>query len=530
MRLGIVLRFVDVGVDALAEAREEIDALNVFPVPDGDTGTNMFLTFAAARDALAESAQATDRIGLASALQEFARGALYGARGNSGVILSQMIGAVAERMARARPDERRAAVLAETIRAATEASYRAVGDPVEGTMLTVVRAAAEATDRFRTEPHGRVREVFRVAAEAARAALARTPEQLPVLARAGVVDAGGRGLCVLLDAAEAAFIGRPPRRDPVPVRPPMVLPEMPVGDGPAYEVMYLLDANESAVAGLRTRLSALGDSLAVVGGAGVWNVHVHVDDVGAAIEAGIEAGRPHQIRVTHFGDQLAAQQRDCRSVLAVVAGPGLAALYQEAGAQVIPGGPGQRPSTGELLAALTGAGAHEVVVLPNDSDTIMTAQIAARAAEQEHGLRVAVIPTRAQVQGLAALAVHEAGRPVDQDVVEMTAAAEQTRHGAVTVAVRSALTTGGPCREGDALGVVDGDFVVVGDDLAQVGRDVVSRLLAEGGELVTLVTGKDEGAALAEALVEFVHTEHPQVEVVVYDGGQERYPLLIGVE
>ncbi|MFT3871256.1 MAG: DAK2 domain-containing protein [Nocardioides sp.] len=538
-RVRVVLRFVDAATDALSEAREEIDALNVYPVPDGDTGTNMFLTVSAARDAIREAVDADPDLALPDALAQFGRGALLGARGNSGVILSQMLGAIADRLARARADERQAVVLAEALQQAADASYAAVGTPVEGTMLTVARAAADAAVALVAERDDVLgREVFGVAAAAAREALERTPAQLPTLAAAGVVDAGGRGVSVILDAADRVLTGRrpPPAREslgrhhiPVPT-PGIDLSE----DGPAYEVMYLLDADDAQVPALRERLGRLGDSLVVVGGSGLWNIHVHVDDVGAAIEAGIAAGRPHRIRVTHFADQVAAARekvahRSGRAVVAVAAGEGLAALFAEAGATVVPGGPARRPSTGMILDAILGAQSAEVVVLPNDRDSVRVAEIAARTAEEDHGLRVAVIPTQAQVQGIAALAVHEPGRSFEQDVLEMTATARHARHGAVTIAARQAITMAGACEPGDVLGVIGGDFVIVGDDRDAVARGVLDRLLGGGGELVTLVGGADD-AGLAGRCADYLAEHHPVVDAVVYDGGQERYPLLIAVE
>ena len=307
--------------------------------------------------------------------------------------------------------------------------------------------------------------------------------------------------------------------------------------------MYLLDATDEAIPVLRRVLDGLGDSLVVVGGEGLWNVHVHVDDVGAAIEAGIEAGRPHRVRVTHFAEQIAAASptarqhetdaRDGRRIVAVAAGPGLSALFAEAGAVVVEGGPGRRPSTGQILEAITASGAHEVVVLPNDGDSVRVAQIAGQLVENDPALgghvRVAVIPTQAQVQGLAALAVHEPGRTFEQDVMEMTATARHARHGAVTIAAKQAMTMAGPCEPGDVLGVIAGDFAVIGSDLAEVSYGVLARLLAGGGELVTLVSGVG-GDGLAEQAAAWVDEHHPHVDVVVYDGGQERYPLLLSVE
>ncbi|UMG93070.1 DAK2 domain-containing protein [Nocardioides sp. TF02-7] len=489
---------------------------------------------------------------LAAALAAFARGALLGARGNSGVILSEMLGAIARRLASASGEHRNAEVMAEALQRATEASYAAVGEPVEGTMLTVVRAASDAAGELAKDPKARTRDVLAGAAAAAREALGRTPEQLAVLAEAGVVDAGGRGICVILDAAETVLTGR----RPVPVTQPLGRHVIPVPhlphdgagdlsvDGPSYEVMYLLDTRDGDIPALRARLGELGDSVVVVGGDGLWNVHVHVDDVGAAIEAGLEVGRPHRIRVTHFAEQVARAGSETpgaqrgpvapsgRRVIAVAAGPGLAALFAEAGATVVEGGPGRRPSAGELLGAITACGAQEVVVLPNDPDSVRASRVAASTAETDHaarGLRIAVIPTEAQVQGLAAIAVHEPGRTFDQDVTEMTATARHVRHGAVTVAARDAMTMAGPCRVGDVLGVIAGDFAVVGDDLAAVAVEVLERLLAAGGELVTLVQGRDAGDLGARAAA-WVEERHPHVDTVVYDGGQERYPLLMSVE
>ncbi len=534
--LAVVRRFVDVAVDALAAAREEIDALNVYPVPDGDTGTNMYLTMSAARDAIQQAM--ADDADLATALAAFRRGALLGARGNSGVILSQLLGALVARIGRATASESNARTMADALAEATEAAYAAVGTPVEGTILTVARAASDAAVRRAEDDRARARDVFASAAEAAREALAHTPEQLEQLRRAGVVDAGGRGLSVILDAAETVLTGRRPitAQQPFGVHAiPLTVAEADLrAEGPAYEVMYLLDADDHAVPALREALAPLGDSLVVVGGDGLWNVHVHVDDVGAAIEAGILAGQPHRIRVTHFAEQVerAARRQEARAgrrIVAVSAGPGLARLFGDAGAIVIEGGPGNRPSTGSMLDAIAESGAAEIVILPNDHDSVRAARIAARTAEEDLGVRVAVIPTEAQVQGLAALAVHEPARAFDADVLEMTATARHTRHGAVTVAARRAITMAGPCEPGDVLGVIEGDFAVVGHDLGDVATAILERMLGGGGELVTLVSGTGANG-LARLCEEYVADRHAHVDVVVYDGGQDRYPLLMSVE
>jgi uncharacterized protein len=526
------LRWCDACVSALGTAREEIDALNVYPVPDGDTGTNLFLTFEAATAA----GRACDG-GPADVVRAFVDGALRGARGNSGVIMAQLLRA-AVRTVSTDPAGLDGPTVAKALTEASAAAYAAVGEPVEGTILTVAREAATAAEAVAARAEtADVAQVLTAAADAARVALAHTPEQLDTLRRAGVVDAGGRGLCVVLDATVRVLTGRYPAgaepeigRQHVPT--PVVEGDL-TADGPAYEVMYLLDADDDRVPALRQRLTPLGDSLVVVGGEGLWNVHVHVDDVGAAIEAGIAAGRPHRIAVTHFAEQAtrAGRQpvREGRGVVVMAAGPGLRRLFGEAGATVVAGGVGHRCSTGEFLDAIRGCRAAEVIVLPNDGDSIAVAEAAAQQARAD-GVRVSVIPTRVQVQGLAAVAVHEPGRSFDDDVVAMTAAAGHARHGAVTIAARQAMTSAGPCEPGDVLGVVEGDFAFVGDDLHDVADQVVHRLLGGGGELLTLVTGDDVPEGLADRLERRIVEERPEVDVVVYDGGQTRYQLLVAVE
>jgi DAK2 domain fusion protein YloV len=526
-------------LEALSDAREEIDALNVYPVPDGDTGTNLYLTVEAA----VQSAEAATDHDLATIMRAAARGALLGARGNSGVILSQMFrgaaAAISEASA-ARADGLVPADLAQALAKAAEMAYVAVAEPVEGTMLTVAREAAQAA----TACAGRANlvELAMTTAAAAREALARTPEQLEILRRSGVVDAGGRGLTVLYDAFEQVVTGRrgtvsPPVQAPGGLAAPATLPGDQGTDltphGPAFEVMYLLDAPDSTIPTLRRALAPLGDSLLIVGGDELWNVHVHVDDVGAAIEAGLAAGRPYRIRVSHFADRLGADQvlrrRQERGVVCVAAGDGLAQLFASCGAAVVRTAPTHRPSTGELLEAIRSLNCAEVVVLPNDPHVVGAAQAAAGEAAAK-GIRVAVLPTRAQVQGIAALAVHDAMRPFDADVVSMTTAAGETRYGAVTVAMREAVTTAGVCRTGDVLGAVGGDFVVIANTPEAAAREVVDRLLAGGGELVTLVTGVGIESSLVPRLSEYVRRTYPAVDLAVHEGGQPRYLLLIGVE
>ncbi|MDQ0695521.1 DAK2 domain-containing protein [Streptomyces sp. W4I9-2] len=568
-----VRTWCSLALEALGRERAEIDAINVYPIADGDTGTNLYLTVESAAAAV-EAVFAAHETGAtapatADAVRAMAHGALIGARGNSGTILAQLLRGMAGVLA----DGGDAAHLRRALTRAADAARRAVAHPVEGTVLTVAAAAAEGAEGEESD----LRTVVHAAYDGALAALARTPEQLAVLGRAGVVDAGGRGLVAVLGALVETVTGQAPVRGPrtahgkaptpvdggsvvglpvggTPVEgvpaggfPAGGVPEtgVPVGEGPldcpedgvagpAFEVIYLLEAGDEQVARLRTRLDALGDSLVVVGGDGLWHVHVHVDDAGAAVEAGVEAGRPYRIRITHFatesGHDLRVQAEPAqRAVVVVVPGDGLARLCTEAGATTVIARPGEPPASGELVDAIRRAHAREVVLLPNDAALRHTAAAAAEQARTE-GVRVALVPTRAAVQGIAALAVHEPDRGFDEDVVAMTAAAGATRYAELAVAERQSWTMAGICQAGDILGLIDGDVAVIGVDVPATARTVLDRMLAAGGELVTLVLGEDVPDSLADALEEHVREGHLAVDTVVYRGGHQRAPLLIGVE
>lgn len=573
-----VRTWCSLALEALGRERAEIDAINVYPIADGDTGTNLYLTVESAAAAV-EAVFAAHETGAtapatADAVRAMAHGALIGARGNSGTILAQLLRGMAGVLA----DGGDAAHLRLALTRAADAARRAVAHPVEGTVLTVAAAAAEsaagesAAGESAAGENADLRTVVHAAYDGARAALAKTPEQLAVLGRAGVVDAGGRGLVAILGALVETVTGQAPVRGPraghgkaptpvdggsvvgLPVggTPVEGVPAggFPTGDvpegegpldcpedgvaGPAFEVIYLLEASDEQVARLRTRLDALGDSLVVVGGDGLWHVHVHVDDAGAAVEAGVEAGRPYRIRITHFatesGHDLRVQAEPAqRAVVVVVPGDGLAGLCTEAGATTVIARPGEPPASGELVDAIRRAHAREVVLLPNDAALRHTAAAAAEQARTE-GVRVALVPTRAAVQGIAALAVHEPDRGFDEDVVAMTAAAGATRYAELAVAERQSWTMAGICQAGDILGLIDGDVAVIGADVPATARTVLDRMLAAGGELVTLVLGEDVPDSLADALEEHVREGYLAVDTVVYRGGHQRAPLLIGVE
>ncbi|MFI7412399.1 DAK2 domain-containing protein [Streptomyces sp. NPDC049627] len=543
-------------LESLGRAREEIDAINVYPVADGDTGTNLYLTVESAVAAVEAVFTAYDvgKPTLADAARAMAHGALIGARGNSGTILAQLLRGMAQVLATdgdsAHTD---GSGLRLALRHAADSARGAVAHPVEGTVLTVASAAADAAGGADGDDCG---AVARAAYEGARAALAATPGQLAVLERAGVVDAGGRGLVAVLGALVETFTGEAVAAVPgVHARVEGGSYTAPaVGDGPsradaeectdvvqtggpAFEVIYLLEAEDAAVARLRERLDGLGDSLVIVGGDGLWNVHVHVDDAGAAVEAGVEAGRPYRIRITHFGAgdvhttgaERPPRERVQRAVVAVVPGEGLDGLYREAGATTVLARPGEPPASGELVEAVRRAHAREVVLLPNDPELRHTAAAAAEQARAD-GIRVALIPTRSAVQGIAALAVHEPERRFDEDVVSMTSAAGATRYAEVAVAERQSWTMAGICQAGDVLGLVDGDVAVIGSDVTATAEAVLDRMLAAGGELVTLVLGDEAPEAIAAHLEARVRESYLAVDTVVYRGGRQGALLLIGVE
>jgi uncharacterized protein len=539
-------RWCSAAVDGLDSRRGEIDDLNVFPIPDGDTGTNLALTLHGAADAVAADRSAT----VGGVLAAMAKGALMSARGNSGVIVSQILSGLAEACEGAVEADGR--MLIKGLRLATDAAYAAVAEPVEGTMLSVVRGSAEAVAELAGDPE--LAAVADAAASGAAAALAGTPEQLAVLAEAGVVDAGGCGLVIVLEALAAVVTGHgtPGPAHRTPARSRLALEAVREAGSPefGYEVQYLLHAPEPALEPLKQTLSELGDSLVVVGtGDGLFNVHVHVNDVGAAIEAGIEAGRPHRITVVRFADhfvdsadraggQPGGTGRSGTALVAVAPGDELADLFRSEGVWVVEAGPsgahpeeaGAETLASKVLAEILGTGAAQVVLLPNAAAVREVAESAASRA-REQGVSVAVVPTKSPVQGLAAVAVHDETRRFEDNVIALAEAAAATRFAEVTIAVRDSITYAGRCSAGDVLGLIDGEVVEIGTDVGRVGTSLVRRLVAAGGELVTVLSGSDPGADdAAQAVLGYLRSRHPLVEVNVFVGGQPTFPLLIGVE
>ena len=541
---------------ALSEHREAIDNLNVYPVPDGDTGTNMTLTVRSVTEGLDG---VDDR--LEPLCRAVAHGALMGARGNSGVILAQILRGFCGvlRDAASAGQEPDAPVVARALTAASEGAYTAVARPVEGTILTVIREASDAA-RAAAEAGGGLVEVLDAARAQGYDALARTPEMLAVLAEAGVVDAGGAGLLLLLDACLAELDGRP-----MPAPPEVAAGPTPVASASAarpieessiadlrYEVMFLLDAPDSSVDGFKQAWTEVGDSIVVVGGDGIWNCHIHTDDIGAAIEAGIAVGRPHRIQVTDLLDQAAEHsesfsapappaddggpsplapveiaEADRCSVVAVGAGGGVEAILTSMGvSRVVAGGQSMNPSTAELLAAVDSLPAGNVVLLPNNKNIIPVAE----QVDGETGRAVSVVPTRSVVEGIASLLVFSADNTAVHNATAMAEAAAAVTAAEVTQAVRDATSSAGPISVGDWLGIGPAGITAVESEAAAAATALLSAIIDDDHELLTVLTGAEADEAATEAIVAHVSENHPEVEVEVREGGQPLYPYYFGLE
>jgi uncharacterized protein len=523
-------------LEALRRHRREIDSLNVFPVPDGDTGTNMLLT----QEAVTEAVNGAEDFDLGAIGGVISRAAMMSARGNSGVILSQILRGLCGHLGRA--SSAGAGELAQALARASEEARGAVANPVDGTMLSVLDDAAKGA-RLATENGAGPGEVADAALDAARESLKRTRALLPALAEAGVVDAGALGVVLLLDALRSALrdvllsvdVGPPgPVGEPIPARE--------ATDGRyGYEVMYLLDCDDSAVPSLRDRLVALGDSVVVVGGGGLYTIHVHTDRPGLAVDEGIGAGSPRDIRITDLdalveGACVGGEARAVRvekpaeavqSLVALVEGDGLARLFESIGATTIRGGPDGMPSVDELVEAIDRAPGGTVHLLPNDERLVASG----REAAPESPKRVEVVPAGTIPQGLASALAFDPEASPEDNVRSMRAGADRCAAGAVVSADRGESGEGGGHDSGGWLGLRGDEIRVSGPDAASVAAELVTRHLgAEGRELVTIYLGAGVSDEEGRRVAEWVAAAAPDLETEVHRGGQPRHQLLIGVE
>ena len=523
--LDVVRGWVDGALSSLEASRQRIDDLNVYPVPDGDTGTNLTLSVRAMRDSLAGST-APDR---ATLVREATRAALMGARGNSGVIFSQIVRGTAEVLGEAEVLD--GAALARALRSASDAAYRAVRRPVEGTMLSVTRELAEEAEaRASSAPADVLLELVRRGEEA----VARTPEQLDVLREAGVVDAGGAGLLEIVRGLAAAATGRP-----VPEAPPSLEA---VGVDAIHQelsryrycTVFLVEGEALDQEALEAELDRLGDSLLVVGDSTALKVHVHTDDPGAALSLGTAVGTIERVEIANMHEQThqreerlleAVADRAHSGVVAVVAGDGNRRLFESLGAtRIVEGGQTMNPSTADLVAAVESVDADEVLLLPNNANVILAAEQAAKLTSRP----VEVIHSDSIPAGLAAMVSFDPDRSAAENVEEMREALELVATGEVTVASRDVELNGLAIRKGAWLGLAEGRPVAGGDSFDEVAGAVVERLLAEPRGILTLLKGADEPDL--EGLLERLRENHPSVELDVQDGGQPHYPLLLSAE
>jgi uncharacterized protein len=543
--------------DTVREHAPGLNRLNVYPVPDGDTGTNMASTLDAV---VAEMDGAADDDHVATC-DAISHGSLMGARGNSGVILSQIMrgfaGTVKEHA------DVQGARFADALQAAAAGAYDAVLKPIEGTILTVCRESADAAKEA-ADAGGSLVEVARAARAAGKQALDNTPELLQVLKDAGVVDAGGAGFLLLLDSVLYVVDGEPlPIAEPddgtggavaaafdtVARRHAATPGELDVSEQ-RYEVMYFLELPDEGIRDFKQHWGAIGDSIVVVGGDGLWNCHIHTNEIGAAIETALElGGRPKSIRVSDLFEEVdeehAKREAELQStalaapvaeelpsvttaVVAVCSGDGLVELFAQLGVQgVVTGGQTLNPSTAELLETVQRVNADEVVVLPNNKNIIPVAEQLDALTDKT----VIVVPTRSMPEALAALVAYDADASAGANADEMAAAARSVVTGEITQAVRDSTSAVGDIAKGDWLGLVRGDGIAsVAPTVEGAAMALLDSIVGDDAELVTVVTGLDADDDVTAQIRGWLSDHHGNVAVEVHRGGQPLYPYLFGVE
>jgi DAK2 domain fusion protein YloV len=525
--------------ELLRSHKEVINRLNVYPVPDGDTGTNMTLTI---ESVVAELAPLGGDASMAEVCHAIAHGSLMGARGNSGVILSQLLRGLVEKFKST--SEISTELLAQSFEHADVLARQAVVRPVEGTILSVARAGAEGARSQR----GSLTTMVRGARDNARDALAFTPEQLPVLKEAGVVDAGGAGLLLFFDALCVVVAN-----DPAPEPPPVESIVLHVHEQPGhygavdvanlrYEVMYLLDADEVKMHAFREVWAGIGDSIVIVGGDGLYNCHIHTDEIGAAIEAALDAGTPREIRITDLSEQIveerwvregsAAQPEDvtttpATSVVAVVVGDGVGRIFRSLGVrQLVKGGQSMNPSTSDLVEAVLATGSQQVVILPNNKNIRLVAEQVNALVDQE----VTVVATNSIVEGFAALLAYDPDASAHDNAKEMCESASHVVAAEVTQAIRDTSTDAGQVHVGDWIGLNAEGVRSVADSIAGAANKLLAGLVTDTHELITIIEGDGSTPANTRRITEFLADEFPSLNVEVHQGGQPLYPYYFGIE
>jgi len=527
--------------ELLRSHKEVINRLNVYPVPDGDTGTNMTLTIESVVAELATLPENPDMVAVCKAVSH---GSLMGARGNSGVILSQLLRGLMEKLRVG--DTIEPTTLADALTHADILARQAVVRPIEGTILSVARAAAVGA----SSATGSMENLVRSSRGAAAAALAYTPEQLPVLKQAGVVDSGGTGLLLLLDAFSHVVTG-----DPLPIAPELDTievhaqePSKEHGEGGIadlrYEVMYLLDAEDSKMSAFKEVWAGIGDSIVIVGGEGLYNCHIHTDNIGAAIEAALDAGRPRQIRITDLLDEVVEEKwvREGRAehedevsdepapptaIVAVVVGEGVARIFRSLGVRtLVKGGQSMNPSTAELVEAAKSTGSAEVVILPNNKNIRPVAEQVGALVD----FPVTVVPTNSIVEGFAALIAYDPSASAAENAQEMSEAASRVIAAEITQAVRDTTTDAGEVHVGDWIGLTGKGVISIAESVSSAANRLFEKLMTPEHELITIIEGEGATQANTRRITDFLHEKYPDVEVETHPGGQPLYPYLFGIE
>lgn len=534
----VFLTLVSAAAGALKERKDEVNRLNVFPVPDGDTGTNMSLTMDAV---LGELSRLAHDATIADACQAVTHGSLMGARGNSGVILSQILRGLCEEAGIAETFD--AEVLAKAFERSTEVAFQAVRKPVEGTMLTVLRDTGTAA-RTAADAGADLQSALEAVASGAFESVRRTPELLPVLKENGVVDAGGYGLAILIEGFVAAASGHDVAIADVSSAAAPLLAVEPVDDWDDEEYLYctefLLFGSDLDKEALATYVGEKGGSELVVGDDGMLKIHVHSDDPGAILAHMTSIGEVAEVHVNNMRRQtkardakLAAEHGEAPApskpvgFVAVAAGDGLAKILQSLGADVIvSGGQTMNPSTQDILDAVRAVPAESVVVLPNNKNIIMAATAAIAVADRP----VAVVPTTSVPQAFAALLAYEGGDDLEAIVAAMTEASCDVRTGEVTTAVKDAKGKVGEIKSGQVIGIAEHEIEVVGDDVAEVAVRLAEVLLSDGAETLTVLAGADLDDDALSSLVDRIAQAYPDVEVESHRGDQPLYPVIMSAE
>ena len=520
--------------DALQEHKESLNSLNVYPVPDGDTGSNMAATLNAV---VSEIESLEENIEMEKIINAISHGSLMGARGNSGVIISQILRGFVAKIKTAGLETIDAGLFSEALSESASAAYEAVGNPVEGTILTVVREAAEATEKA-VPSKCDLLSLGEIAREAAKHSLDSTPELLPVLARAGVVDAGGSGFLLMLDSLLHVIDGRPmPEPEVVTVSVDSLVLDVHddmSSSATRYEVMYFLEAPDDLIPDFKKAWSEIGDSIVVVGGENIWNCHVHTNNIGAAVEAGISVGKPYEIRVTDLFEEIADNHYDhdiadpvgC-SVIAVANGAGIGEIFRSLGAtRIVSGGQSMNPSTADLLEAAEATASEHVIILPNNSNIVAVAE----QVNSQTSKTVRVVETHTVTEGFASLLGYDPEATSEKNQTGMSEASQMVESGEVTTAVRDSTSEIGEIKKGNFLGLQKGKVTVVAENIVEAATALLKKMIIDEHEIVTLISGEDSNEEETDEILAWINAEHEDLEVEVHEGGQPLYPYYIGIE